>query len=63
MTYTLYASNFKTGESLILDYYETSEGAWYDVENNLIWEEDEDPQDWSFQVVESDKEVQEWSNC
>ena len=59
MTYTLFASNFKTGESLILDYYETAEEAWYAVEHDIEWGEDDVPEDWSFQVVESE-ETPEW---
>ena len=45
---TLYAENLKTGEVIELGTFEDMEEVNDNLENNLEWDEDDNPEDWSF---------------
>lgn len=45
---TLYAENIKTGEVIELGTFENMEEVNYNLENNLEWDEDDNPEEWNF---------------
>ena len=53
MKYTICATNTKTLEIYELGAFPTSEEAWWNVHNNIEWDEDDNPDDYTFQVVET----------
>lgn len=53
MKYTICATNTKTLEIYELGTFPTSEEAWWNVHNNIEWDEDDNPDDYTFQVVET----------
>ena len=58
--YKAIAINGKTADFAILGYYEDEAEAWYDIHNNIQWEEEDTPEDWFFEVVEiSEDEIPE----
>ena len=50
--YKVIAINGKTADLANLGYYEDEAEAWYDIHNNVQWEEGDNPEDWFFEVVE-----------
>ena len=54
MKYTVFATNEKTKEVYELDYFQTAEEAWWNINHNIEWEEGDNPDDYTFQVVESE---------
>ena len=50
MKCSAYARNNKTGERVHLGDFQTRAEAWYNIQNNLEWEPDDIPADWSFEV-------------
>ncbi len=50
--YVAFATNEKTGEVVELETFNSAEDAWWEIENNLEWDEEDNPADWTFQVVE-----------
>ena len=53
MKYTVFATNEKTEEVYELGSFSTADEAWWNVHNNLEWDEEDNPDDYTFQVVES----------
>ena len=51
MEYIAMATNNKTGESYNLGYFPNEEEAWWNVKNNLVWDDDDNPDDYSFDVI------------
>ena len=50
--YSAYATNTKTGETIQLGDFLTSDYAWWCIKNRLVWEKDDIPADWKFWVEE-----------
>lgn len=50
MKYSAYARNNKTGEKVHLGDFQTRTEAWDDIENNIEWDPDDNPNDWDFGV-------------
>ena len=53
MKYTVFATNERTEEVYELGTFSSAEEAWWNVHNNLEWDEDDNPADYTFQVVET----------
>lgn len=62
MKYTAFATNEKTGDYVELGSFATPEEAWWNIHYNLVWDEGENPDDFTFQVIETKGEVEggEW---
>lgn len=60
MTYTIYASNIKTGESLCLGNFQAEEDCWDALENDLEWDEEDVKSEWQFQITNEEGVVAEW---
>ena len=52
--YHALATNEKTHESYNLGFFQTAEEAWWNLEHNLVWDEGDNPEDYSFEVLETD---------
>ena len=59
MAFKVMATNNKTKEVLCLGIAPTVEEAQYDIDNNLEWDEDDIPEDWSFSIEPTDEEYEE----
>lgn len=64
MMYEVIAINMATDERVILGYFESEAEAWDNIQNNLEWDEDDNPADWGFDVIEMGDEFPEdyWSD-
>ena len=58
--YVAFATNEKTGEVVELETFNSAEDAWWEIENNLEWDEEDNPADWTFQVVESAEDDEDY---
>lgn len=56
MKYVAFATNERTGETIELETFNTAEDAWWNIKNNLEWDEDDVREEWTFQVVETSDE-------
>lgn len=56
MKYVAFATNERTGEVIELETFDTAEDAWWNIKNNLEWDEDDNREEWTFQVVETSDE-------
>ena len=63
---TVYAENIKTGEVLELGEFPTMEEAQWNIDNNIEFDEDDNPADWKFFTmaeISSDEEFDEYLEC
>lgn len=56
MKYVAFATNTRTEEVIELEAFASAEEAWWNIENNLEWDEDDVREEWTFQVVETSDE-------
>lgn len=55
--FKIVALNNKTSEKLEWFGYNSQEEAQYDLDNNIEWDEDDNPEEWKFSIEESDEVV------
>lgn len=61
--YQIQATNVKTLEIILYsNLYETREDAKWAIDNDIEWDEDDIPEDWMFEIVESEDEYEEPSD-
>ena len=53
MKYVAFATNERTDETIELGAFTSAEEAWWNIKNNLEWDEDDVREEWTFQVVET----------
>ena len=53
MKYVAFAGNERTGEDIELGVFNSAEEAWWNIKNNLEWDENDIREEWTFQVVET----------
>ena len=59
--YTVYATNKNTKEVIDMGYFDSEDEAWWNIEHNLEWDEDDIIDEWTFKVVESLTDDEDWS--
>ena len=52
MMYLVIANNIKTNKESVLGIFNTAEEAWWNIHNNLEWDENDVKEDWQFMVQE-----------
>ena len=52
MMYLVIANNIKTNKESVLGIFNTAEEAWWNIHNNLEWDENAVKEDWRFMVQE-----------
>ena len=52
MKYLAIANNIKTDEEIVLGIFDTADEAWWNINFNLEWDEDDIKEDWQFMVQE-----------
>lgn len=60
MRYTIYAQNLRTKEVLDLGDFPTSDDAQWAINNNIEWDEDDDPTEWALFKVETSNFKGDW---
>ena len=50
----VWAINKLTKEELLLGYCDTEEDAQEDIDNNIEWDDFDNPEDWSFEIRPTD---------
>ena len=51
MKYSVIATNIRTGEKLDLGHFDYAVDAQYEIDHNIEWDEEDIPEEWSFEVV------------
>ena len=51
--FNAYALNIKTNEKIQIGEYISEKSAWWDIGQNLEWDEGDNPEDWRFSVEEA----------
>lgn len=59
MMFSVIATNTVTDERLNLGAFPTEEEAQDNIDNNIEWDEDDNPDDWSFSIEPTDDEYEE----
>lgn len=59
MNYVVFAENKVTDECLELGSFDSQEEAQWNIENNIDWE-DENPDDWTIKIMETDEEYYDY---
>ena len=59
MRYAVIATNIRTGEKLDLGHFDYAEDAQYEIDHNIEWDEEDVPEEWSFEIVPVDDEYEE----
>lgn len=63
---TVYAENIKTGVVLELGEFETMEEAQWNIDNNIEYDEDDDPTEWKFFTmtnISTEEELDNFLEC
>jgi hypothetical protein len=59
MKYAVLAWNVKTGACLTLGEFPSEEEAQWAIDNDIEWDEDDNPDDWDFTIELSEDEYEE----
>ena len=59
MRYAVIATNIRTGEALDLGHFDYAADAQYEIDHNIEWDEEDVPEEWSFEAVPVDDEYEE----
>ena len=54
--YVVFAENKKTDEFISLGTFPTKEDAQWNIDNNIEWDEDDNPEDWELSIEEIDED-------
>lgn len=57
--YYIYAENKKTHELMMIGETDTLEQARWEIDNNIEWDDDDIPEDWTFKAVYAEEDVED----